>query len=99
MIRESLGTRVTTSFRGFVGQAARDAVARRLEGAGHPGRPAQCHYDQSSCRALVIPATVETGTDRRGQLDKGETMPTIIGHHDVKDTKHWLASTKREEFF
>ena len=26
-------------------------------------------------------------------------MPTIIGHHDVKDTKHWLASTKREEFF
>jgi len=45
------------------------------------------------------PATVETGTDRRGQLDKGDTMPTIIGHHDVKDTKHWLASTKREEFF
>jgi hypothetical protein len=26
-------------------------------------------------------------------------MPTIIGHHDVKDTKHWLASPKREEFF
>jgi hypothetical protein len=26
-------------------------------------------------------------------------MPTIIGHHDVKDTKHWLASLKREEFF
>jgi hypothetical protein len=25
-------------------------------------------------------------------------MPTIIGHHDVKDTKHWLASPKREEF-
>src|SRR6266576_3336844 len=45
------------------------------------------------------PATVETGTDRRGQLDKGETMLTIIGHHDVKDTEHWLASTKREEFF
>src|SRR5881394_2303894 len=44
-------------------------------------------------------ATVETGTDRRGQFDKGETMPNIIGHHDVKDTKHWLASTKREEFF
>jgi hypothetical protein len=26
-------------------------------------------------------------------------MPTIIGHHNVKDTDHWLASTKREEFF
>ena len=26
-------------------------------------------------------------------------MPTIIAHHNVKDTKHWLASTKREEFF
>ena len=26
-------------------------------------------------------------------------MPTVIGHHDVKDTQHWLASPKREEFF
>ncbi len=26
-------------------------------------------------------------------------MPTVIGHHDVKDTKHRLASAKREEFF
>jgi hypothetical protein len=26
-------------------------------------------------------------------------MPTVIAHHDVKDTKHWLASPKREEFF
>jgi hypothetical protein len=26
-------------------------------------------------------------------------MPTIIGYHDVKDTDHWLASPKREEFF
>jgi hypothetical protein len=26
-------------------------------------------------------------------------MPTIIGHHDVKDRDHWLASSKREEFF
>jgi hypothetical protein len=26
-------------------------------------------------------------------------MPTIIGHHDVKDKDHWLASSKREEFF
>ena len=26
-------------------------------------------------------------------------MPTVIGHHNVKDTAHWLASSKREEFF
>ena len=26
-------------------------------------------------------------------------MPTVIAHHDVKDTDHWLASPKREEFF
>ena len=26
-------------------------------------------------------------------------MPTIIGHHDVKDKDHWLASPRREEFF
>jgi hypothetical protein len=26
-------------------------------------------------------------------------LPTVIGHHDVKDTEHWLASPKREEFF
>ena len=26
-------------------------------------------------------------------------MPTLIAHHDVKDTEHWLASPKREEFF
>src|SRR5436853_5082017 len=26
-------------------------------------------------------------------------MPTVIGHHDVTDTEHWLASPKREEFF
>ena len=26
-------------------------------------------------------------------------MPTVIGHHDVKDTKHWLGSPKREEVF
>ena len=24
-------------------------------------------------------------------------MPTVIGHHEVKDTEHWLASPKREE--
>ena len=26
-------------------------------------------------------------------------MPTIIAHHDVDDTQHWLASPKRNEFF
>ena len=26
-------------------------------------------------------------------------MPTIIGHHDVKDKDHWLASPRREELF
>ena len=26
-------------------------------------------------------------------------MPTIIVHHNVKDTKHWLASPKRKELF
>jgi hypothetical protein len=26
-------------------------------------------------------------------------MPTIFGYHEVKDTDHWLASPKREEFF
>ncbi len=26
-------------------------------------------------------------------------MPTVIGHHDVRDTDHWLASPKREELF
>lgn len=26
-------------------------------------------------------------------------MPTIIAHHDVDDTAHWLASPKRDEFF
>ena len=26
-------------------------------------------------------------------------MPTVIGHHDVKDSDHWLASLSVEEFF
>ena len=25
-------------------------------------------------------------------------MPTVMAYHDVKDTEHWLASPKREEF-
>lgn len=26
-------------------------------------------------------------------------MPKILVHHEVDDTQHWLASSKREEFF
>ena len=26
-------------------------------------------------------------------------MPTVIGYHDVKDKDHWLASSRRKEFF
>ena len=26
-------------------------------------------------------------------------MPTVIGYHDVNDKGHWLASSKRQEFF
>jgi hypothetical protein len=26
-------------------------------------------------------------------------MPTVMAYHEVKDTDHWLASPKREEFF
>lgn len=26
-------------------------------------------------------------------------MPTVIGYHDVEDTEHWLASSRREEVF
>jgi hypothetical protein len=26
-------------------------------------------------------------------------MPTVLGHHDVLDKDHWLASPKRAEFF
>ena len=26
-------------------------------------------------------------------------MPTVIGYHKVKDTKHWLASPMRKKFF
>ncbi len=26
-------------------------------------------------------------------------MPTVVAHHRVTDTDHWLASPRREEFF
>src|SRR5450756_1278678 len=34
-----------------------------------------------------------------GPTSRGDTMPTVIGRHDVKDKDHWLASPKREEVF
>src|SRR5689334_11646919 len=34
-----------------------------------------------------------------GVKPKRSRMPMGIGYHDVKDTDHWLASPKREEFF
>jgi hypothetical protein len=30
---------------------------------------------------------------------RGVDVPTVIGHHNVKDKDHWLASPKREEVF
>jgi hypothetical protein len=30
---------------------------------------------------------------------RSDGVPTIMGHHDVKDTEHWLASPKREQVF
>ena len=26
-------------------------------------------------------------------------MPTIVAHHSIKDTNHWLSSPKRQELF
>jgi hypothetical protein len=26
-------------------------------------------------------------------------MPTVVAHHDAKDTDHWLTSPQREELF
>src|SRR5215472_6354529 len=38
----------------------------------------------------VLPVNLPSG---------GNTMPTIIAHHNVKDKAHWLKSPKRKEFF
>jgi hypothetical protein len=40
---------------------------------------------------------LESGSPDR-ELEES-CMPTVIAHHDVTDTDHWLASPKREEFF
>jgi hypothetical protein len=43
--------------------------------------------------------------DERHRIDDWQVaarqmiMPTIVAHHAVKDTNHWLASPKREQFF
>src|SRR4051794_5698285 len=36
--------------------------------------------------------------ERPSHRRRGDTMTTVIAHHDVRDTAHWLASPKREEF-
>jgi hypothetical protein len=62
-----------------------------------------------ACRAAGVLSSLPAG-DRRTILPAvsaplgppeqgGDTVPTVIAHHDVKDTKHWLASPKREEVF
>jgi hypothetical protein len=30
---------------------------------------------------------------------RSDGVPTIMGHHDVNDTEHWLASPKRKQVF
>jgi hypothetical protein len=44
---------------------------------------------------FVLRARATAGLTPEGR----ETMPTVIGHHDVKDKDHWLSSPKREEVF
>src|SRR5580693_2240066 len=33
------------------------------------------------------------------QAQQGDAMPTVIAHHDGKDSQRWLASPRREEVF
>jgi hypothetical protein len=51
------------------------------------------------CRVAAASQPKPPGTRLGGKIIEGAAMPTVIGHHDVKDTKHWLSSSKREEFF
>src|SRR6476661_8344723 len=61
--------------------------------------------DVACCASAGFPpgrggiAAEAAGNRPGGQITEGAAMPTVIGHHDVKDTKHWLSSSKREEFF
>jgi hypothetical protein len=35
-----------------------------------------------------------------GRDEKEDAMPTIVAHHNItKESKHWLTSSKRKEFF
>jgi hypothetical protein len=43
-------------------------------------------------------APVSAAARRVGKREESE-MPTVMAHHKVKDTAHWLASPTREEFF
>jgi hypothetical protein len=43
--------------------------------------------------------SAEVARTTAGPTPTGDTMPTVIAHHNVKDKDHWLASPKREEVF
>src|SRR6266540_1302166 len=43
-------------------------------------------------RTIRRPRSCATARPRQ----RGDPMPTVIAHHDVKDKDHWLASPKRE---
>jgi hypothetical protein len=45
--------------------------------------------------AVLLQGEIVRGVSPR---PRGAAMPTVFGYHDVKDTEHWLASPKREEF-
>ena len=78
---------------------------------GHPGRAARANADHvftirtSDGVPLYPPRSAKERTicssrrHYRWRLTPGDRMPTVIAHHDAKDTKHWLASRKREEVF
>jgi hypothetical protein len=41
----------------------------------------------------------EVGAYGAGSSKWEAVMPLVVGYHEVKDSKHWLASPRREEFF
>src|SRR6195952_5704972 len=52
--------------------------------------------------ARQAPGHVGHVCSHRGSPDREleeSCMPTVIAHHDVTDTDHWLGSPKREEVF
>jgi hypothetical protein len=53
----------------------------------------------TGCAAVGRRRMIGLAGARPGRPTTGAAMPTIIAHHDVTDTQHWLASPKREEFF